>query len=196
MTPSAPILVVGSTGLLGTQIVQQLVSSGCTVRALVRHSSGPARVAALKSARAQVVYGDLKDEASIAAACEGVGTVVSTATSLLSRTEGDSIDSVDLRGQLNLVGAAERASVGHFVFISFPPIALDFAFQRAKRAVEARLRESALSFTIIQAASFAEIWLGPFLGFNPFCGRAKFFGDGTRPTSWISMADVASFAAV
>jgi uncharacterized protein YbjT (DUF2867 family) len=195
VTSTFPVLVAGSTGLLGAEVAKELRASGHSVRALVRSSSDPARQVSVAASGAQLAFGDLKDEAGLAAICSGVRAVVSTATALMSRVEGDSIERVDLRGQLNLVDAAEQAGVEHFVFVSFPPIGIEFEFQRAKRAVETRLREGKMAYTIIHAASFAEIWLSPMLGFAPAQGHARIFGDGTRPSSWISIGDVARFSA-
>jgi uncharacterized protein YbjT (DUF2867 family) len=58
--------------------------------------------------------GDLKDRSSLEKACHGASAVASTASSMLSRQEGDSIESVDRQGQLNLIEAAEKAGVKHF----------------------------------------------------------------------------------
>jgi uncharacterized protein YbjT (DUF2867 family) len=113
----------------------------------------------------------------------------------MSRQVGDSISSVDDEGQCGLVDSAERSGVEHFVFVSFPPIAIDFALQRAKRHVEERLRKSRMSFTIVQAAYFTEAWLGPALGFDPAHGSARILGEGTRPVNWVSLQDVARFTA-
>lgn len=191
---SAPtVLVVGSTGLLGGEIVKELRAKGDSVRALTRHGSDPSRTALIEQVGAERAIGDLKHPDSLLAACQGVNTVISTATAIMSRTDGDSIESVDSRGQLELVAAAERAGVRQFIFVSFLPTDLDFAFQRAKRAVEKRLQQSSMSFTIVRAAVFSEIWLNPMLGFDPMHGRARIFGEGTRPCSWISLFDVARF---
>ncbi len=193
MTPSS-ILVVGSTGLLGGEVVRQLRSTGHATKALVRKSSDANKLSGLKHAGAETVVGDLRDPRSLSMASEGATAVISTGTSLLSGADGDSIETVDLRGHLNLIAAAEAAKVGQFIFISFPPSPIDHEFQRAKRAVEARLEQSSLQYTIIQAASFAEVWLAPFLGFDPLNGHARIFGDGTKTTNWLSLSDVAKLA--
>ena len=107
-------LIVGATGILGSEICRLLAEKGEPVRALVRATSNPDKVAQLKALKADVVVGDLKDRRSLDAACRGVGAVISTASSTLSRQQGDSIESVDQEGQLNLVDAAEAAGVKHF----------------------------------------------------------------------------------
>lgn len=189
------ILVVGATGLLGARITRLLRDAGRPVRALVRPSAEPAKRAALETLGAELVTGDLKDPSSLDGACRGVTAIVSTASATISRQPGDSILTVDREGQLALIDAAERAQVKRLTFVSFPPRSLDYELQRAKRAVEARLRESRLSFTILQPVSFCEVWLSPRAGFDPMRGTVRVFGSGEHPVSWVSVHDVARFAA-
>ena len=113
------ILIVGSTGLLGFEICSILAEKKKDFRALVRTTSDQSKVDQLKNLGAEIVIGDLKDMNSLAEACKGVTQVISTASSTLSRQEGDTIQTVDLEGQLNLVNAAKSANVEKFVFISF-----------------------------------------------------------------------------
>lgn len=186
-------LVVGATGMLGGEICRLLSGQSSAVRALVRQSSGPEKVARLKALGAEVVHGDLKDQASLANACHGASAVISTASSTVSRQAGDSIESVDQQGQLNLIEAAANAGVRQFVLISFPKVDIDFPLQSAKRAVEERLRRGKMDYTILQPTCFMEVWLGPALGFDPAHGAAQIYGDGKNKTSWISFLDVARF---
>jgi uncharacterized protein YbjT (DUF2867 family) len=189
------ILVVGATGILGSELCRQLASRGDAVRALVRPTSNPKRVSALEALGVELALGDLKDAASLRDACLGVDTVVSTASSTLSRQAGDSIESVDGKGQLDLIAAAEALSVGRFVLVSFPGSREAFPLQDAKRAAEERLRKARMRHVILQPTCFMEIWLSPALGFDPANGRAQVFGNGSNAVSWISFLDVAAFAA-
>ena len=61
----------------------------------------------LRQAGAQVVYGDMKDPPSLAAACQGIETVITTANSVLRGGE-DNIESVDHQGNLSLIAAAKN----------------------------------------------------------------------------------------
>lgn len=188
-------LVVGSTGLLGSEICLRLLKRGQSVRALVRTTSDPAKVAALRSAGADVAYGDLKDPASLAEACRGADTIISTASSTMSRQQGDSIQSVDHLGQLNLVQAAKNANVNRFIFVSFRvPTALHFSLGDAKVSVEKALAN--LNYTILRASWFMEVWLSPALGFDYFNATATVYGEGTNPISWVSYLDVAEMCVV
>lgn len=187
-------LVVGATGTLGSEICRLLAATDKPVRALVRKTSAPEKVAMLERLGAEIVYGDMKDSTSLDAACRGARAVISTASSTLSRQEGDSIETVDEAGQIKLVDAAERAGVEHFVLISFPHINVEFPLQSAKRAAEERLRRGRMKYTILQPTFFAEVWLSPALGFDPAHATAQIYGAGQNRISWISFQDVAKFA--
>ncbi len=189
------ILVVGATGLLGSEICRLLAAAGKPFRALVRPTSDKGKRTQLESLGAEIARGDLKDPSSLEAACKGVNSVISTASSTLSRQEGDSIQTVDLEGQLNLIDAAKAAGVSQFILISFSPSAIDFPLQAAKRAVEERLKQSGLTYTILQPSCFMEVWLGPALGFDFANAKAQIYGSGQNKLSWISSRDVAKFAA-
>jgi uncharacterized protein YbjT (DUF2867 family) len=188
-------LVVGATGLLGGEICSRLVQAGKPVRGLVRASSNPERVVALKKQGVELVTGDLTDPASLDAACRGVTTVYSTATAIQSQQEGNTMERVDLEGQMNLVAAAKKAGVRRFVFISFRGTnEFDFPLQAFKRASAERLKESGIPWTILEAAPFMEIWLGPHLGFDAPEGKARVFCTGEKKVSWVSYHDVAALA--
>jgi NADH dehydrogenase len=188
------VLIVGATGMLGSEICRRLAARGDPVRALVRRTSNPERVALLTRLGVELVHGDLKDSSSLREACRGVDTVVSTASSTIARQEGDSIQTVDRQGQLDLLEAAEAAGVQRFVLISFPGFDIPFPLQDAKRAVEDRLRRSRMVQVILQPTCFMEVWLSPMLGFDLANARAQVLGDGKNAVSWISFLDVAAFA--
>jgi uncharacterized protein YbjT (DUF2867 family) len=187
-------LIVGATGLVGGEICRRLAAQQKPVRALVRPTGDASRIDELRAAGAELATGDLKDPASIQAACAGATAVLSTASSVLSRQPGDTIDGVDRLGQLQLIEAAASAGVKHFVYVSFSPMAEDFALQRAKREVERALIESGMTYTILRPTFFMEIWLSPALGFDVAARRARIYGTGENPISWISFPNVAEFA--
>jgi uncharacterized protein YbjT (DUF2867 family) len=189
------ILVVGATGLLGSEICRLLAASAKPFRALVRSTSDTSRVAQLQSLGAEIARGDLRDHSSLEAACKGVSAIISTASATVSRQEGDSIQTVDLEGQLSLVDAAKAAGVSQFILVSFSPGAIKFPLQAAKHAVEEHVKQSGLSFTILQPTCFMEVWLSPALGFDAANAKAQIYGSGQNKISWISFTDVAKFAA-
>jgi uncharacterized protein YbjT (DUF2867 family) len=189
------ILVVGATGMVGLDVCRRLAGRGEQVRALVRSSSRPEKVAALRAAGVSIATGDLKDPHSLAGAVSGVRTIISTASSTLSHGAGDSIDSVDLAGQLNLVAVAKVAGVDRFVLVSFRDrTGIDFPLLAAKQRIEEAIRP--FNYTVVRAANFMEVWLSPALGFDYSNAKARIYGSGSNPVSWISFRDVAEFCAL
>src|SRR5688500_1518416 len=190
------ILVVGSTGFLGSDVVRRIAASGKQVRALVRASSDPAKRAQLEAWGGALFEGDLKDPASLQRACAGVDTVISTASATISRSGGDNLDTVDRQGQRQLVEAAEQAGVRHFIYVSFSGNVSDvFPLSEAKRGIEKRLREGRMKYTIVRPSYFMEVWLSPMLGFDPAGGKVRIYGNGDQPMSMISVPDVGAYVA-
>src|SRR6185436_17004764 len=72
------------------------------------------RVEALKQMGVETVIGDIKDPESLSAAMSDIAAVISTASSTLSHVQGDSIQSVDSDGQLNVVRVATYSRVEKF----------------------------------------------------------------------------------
>jgi uncharacterized protein YbjT (DUF2867 family) len=177
------------------QICRILSEKNKDFRALVRINSDQWKVDQLRKMGADIFIGDLKYPMSLAKACEGINHLISTATSTTVQQEGDTIQTVDHNGQLNLVRAAKEAGVKKFVYISFtenPDI--DYPLIKAKRSVEKALKESGMNWTSIWASYFMESWLSPSLGFDYANATARIYGSGERKVSWISFRDVAKFA--
>lgn len=189
------VLIAGATGMLGGEICRLLREEGRTTRALVRSTSSRERVEELSRLGAETVEGDLRDRASLVRACRGARTVVSTASSMPTRYEAGSNDiaSVDREGLIRLIDAAEAEGVERLLYISFT---LDepFPLRDAKRAVEKRLREGRMGYTILRPSYFMEVWLSPLVGFDYAKGSVRIFGSGDRPVSFVSYRDVARFA--
>ena len=110
--PAAPMLVVGATGYLGSQVVEELLARGKNVRALVRPSTD---VTKLEAQGVQIARGDVLDPDSLLAAMLGADTVITTAAGYTgSNKNATEIDTV---GNANLA-AASKAGVRHFVLTS------------------------------------------------------------------------------
>jgi NADH dehydrogenase len=187
-------------------ITRQLLGEGTEVRVLVRQDSPAEAMAAqgmatsarsLIDAGARPVYGDLKDRASLDAACDGIETVITTANSAMRGGE-DTVDRVDRQGNRNLIEAARAAGVKQFIFTSFlgadlnSPVPL---FQ-AKAETEAALAESGMPYTVLAPNFFIESWAGMVVGMPLQAHQpVTLVGEGRRLHSLISVSDVAAFAA-
>ena len=192
------ILVVGATGFLGGEICRRLAAQGKSVRALVRTTSNPERVAALKASGVETITGDLRQADSLAAACQGISTVITTASTMISMQPGDSIPVTDHQGQLNLVQAARNAGVKQFIYISYSkniePGSDQCPLTVAKRSVEQAVMESGMTYTILRPSTFMEVWLSPIVGFDYPNAKVNILGDGHGKISYISLGDVAQYA--
>ena len=184
------ILVVGATGLLGSEICRRLRARGRSVRGLVRPGSPKAE--ALRAIGVEIVEGDLRSRESLDAACEGVAAIVSTATAMGSKDRSLSLRAVDYAGQLRLIDVARAHAVPTFVFVSASPnLRASAPLVSYKRAVERALRSSGMRWTILQPSVLMDVWLSNLLGWDHVLGRATVFGSGTAPLSWIAISDVA-----
>ncbi len=187
-------LLVGATGMLGSDICARMMSEGMPVRALVRATASPDKIDHLKQLGCEIFEGDLRDLPSLKNALRGVNTVISTASSMpFSYLPGENdIQTVDLNGLKNLVEVAVLEQIEHFIYTSFT-MELDFPLRNAKRATERQLKESGLVYTILRPSYFMEVWLSPAVGFDFANAKAQIFGTGEKPVSWISYEDVAKF---
>jgi uncharacterized protein YbjT (DUF2867 family) len=189
-----PILVVGSTGFVGGEVAQKLSQRKLQTRALVRGGAAHPKAKHLQDAGIEIVSGDLTLPETLAAACHGVDTVVSTVTSMPSGAN-DGLRRVDHDGTLALIAAAERAGVKKFVYISYSGnIREDSPLETAKRDCENRLLQGPMQAVILRPSYFMEAWLSPALGFDPGNGSARIYGSGEAKVSYISAVDVAEFA--
>lgn len=187
------ILVAGATGQLGSLVTRRLLARGEVVRILVRPGSN---FQPLVDLGAQPVFGDLKDPASLAAACEGVDVVVTTANSA-ARGGADTVETVDQRGNRSLIDAARAAGVKQFVFTSAlgADPASPVPFLRAKGETEQYLCASGMTYTILAPNIFMEVWVPMLVGQAALEGRpVTLVGEGRRRHSFVSVDDVAAFA--
>ena len=187
------VLLVGATGRLGSRIARELLSKRTPLRALCRPGSG---YGALRRMGAEIVFGDLREPASLAAACAGVDTVVTTANTA-HRGGDDTVDSVDLQGTTDLIDAATNAGVRHFIFMSAlaavpeSPVPL----MAAKEKNEAYLRGRDMAWTILAPNLFMESWATPIVAQPVLAGDPVIIiGEGRARHTFIAEHDVAAFA--
>ncbi|MGO9875846.1 MAG: NmrA family NAD(P)-binding protein [Acidimicrobiia bacterium] len=139
------VLVVGSSGELGSDVVRALLARGVAVRAMTR-GAHPARLEGLES----IVRADLHDPATLGDAFAGVQRVF-----LVSSPTRD-----QLTVETNAIVAAERAGVEHVVKVSnLPVVGLDSGLHGNHRAIEGRLAASSVASTVLQPSFFASVLL-------------------------------------
>jgi len=109
-------LVTGATGYLGAELVGELTRRGREVRALAR---SPASAARLEGTGAEIVQGDVLDEASLDRALEGVARVFHMAGAVGHRASDEPrLRAVNVDGARAVLAACTRAGVERVVFTS------------------------------------------------------------------------------
>lgn len=190
------ILVTGATGTLGRELVPLLLAATSQTPSRVRVLTRDAARAGSLPKGVEVVVGDLRDDASVAAAVRGCTAVVSAAHGFVG-PGNPSPEAIDRDGNRRLVDAAKKAKVDHFVLVSVAGAGAAHAMSlmRAKFAAEEELRASGLPFTIVRAGPFMETWVGILGGIIDEKGHAVVFGPGTNPVSFVSVRDVGALVA-
>jgi uncharacterized protein YbjT (DUF2867 family) len=139
---AAPILVVGATGTVGSELVSQLLQAGQNVRALVRD---PVKARNKLGADVDLVVADLAKPESLTAAFAGIDKVFVLAPPVSDLEELEA----------NALATAEQAGVGHVVYLSnFGAGTFDDDLWRAHGANEERLRNLDLAWTILRPVRF------------------------------------------
>ena len=100
-------LVTGATGLLGNNVVRELLARGQTVRVLARSTSDPRPLAGLDVERAT---GDVCDAASVGAAAVGIDVLIHCAGHVqIGWSQQEQHEAINVGGTRNVTAAAERA---------------------------------------------------------------------------------------
>jgi len=143
------VLVTGPTGFIGPQVVHALRARELPVRALVRR---PERASRLAAWGVELAQGDVTDPPTLAAACEGVDTVVHL-VAIIRGSRAD-FERVMAAGTRDLVAAAQAAGVRRFVLAS--ALGLDertkdaVPYYAAKWEMERAVRESGIEHVIFR----------------------------------------------
>ncbi|HXN74337.1 MAG TPA: hopanoid-associated sugar epimerase [Candidatus Acidoferrales bacterium] len=109
-------LVTGATGFVGSHVARQLVSSGQSVRALVRPDSN---LDALGGLNVELFQGDLRNVSSLERAMQGVRRVFHVAADYrLWTPRPEEIYENNVEGTRKLLAAAQSAGVERIVYTS------------------------------------------------------------------------------
>ncbi len=111
------ILVTGAAGYLGNQTVKKLAAMGRPVRALARKRAKAALRLADVAERVEIVEGDVTRPASLAPAMRDVSAVIHYVAIAMEKG-GQTYESVNYQGTVNVLKAAQSAGVKRFINMS------------------------------------------------------------------------------
>jgi putative NADH-flavin reductase len=190
------LLVIGSTGRVGSEVVRRALDAGHHVTAFARD---PGAVAG-RGERLRVAQGDVLDEASIEQALAGQDAVVSCLGTKDRKQRG-----LRTEGTRRVLAAMRSATARRLVVFSAFGVGdseallrrTDFFFSRVilplflarqfedMAGMEALVRRSPLEWVIVRPGALTG---------KPATGAVKVAGDGNgKPGSSIPIADVAAF---
>lgn len=194
------ILVTGATGAQGGALAPQLLARGFKVRALTRN---PAKAAgqALAALGADVVAGDLDDEASLRRACDGVYGVFSV-QNFWEKGVGYQRE---VEQGCKLARAAKAANVQHFVQTSVANCdnAEGVLHFQSKHEIEKCIIQLGLPYTFLREVFFMENFTQPVMtsglkkATDPYWILPLITGllDASTRFHMITVEDIAWFAA-
>lgn len=197
MASKPVVLVVGSTGMLGSKIISALLEKGATVvKAMVRPGSDTKeenrqKSEQMKAQGAIIVEGDLMKPETLLPICEGVDVVVSAVGN----------NQTTVPGQKNLIDAAKAQGVKRFIpsDYSVDYRKLDYGDNDnldKRKEVFSYLQQSGLEYTLILNGAFMDNVGTPYMPqFNFDNNTFEYWGDGETPLDFTTTNDTAKYVA-
>lgn len=190
------IFVTGGTGYIGSRLIPELVGRGHEVLALVRESS----IAKLPGG-CMPVLGNALDAATYQNELTGIDTFIQlVGVPHPSPGKSQQFCEVDRRSGMEAIGAALRANVPHFVYLSVAhpaPMMRDYIAVRAE--CEAAIAAAGLNATIVRpwyVLGPGHRWPYALLPFYWMAQRTGNLGNGARRLGLVTIQQmIATLAA-
>ncbi|TJV00328.1 MAG: NAD-dependent epimerase/dehydratase family protein [Mesorhizobium sp.] len=186
-------LIIGATGLLGSEMAKASARNGDSLHVLVRPATAgnEKRMRPLRDLGATVHVGDLDDHDSLVRAVGKVDRVISSVH-------------VSSASEMTLVRAIKDAGVSRYV--PSAGFGLDFAAAAPgsiepldiKRAVFDAVRQADLPYTVIYTNGFFSTWVATLGDLTRFGSTSlppdevTLYGDGNVPATFVSEKDIAA----
>lgn len=149
MTQTSLILVTGATGQQGGAVANALLQKGQKIRVMTRN---PAKAAALAKSGAEVVKGDLTQQADLQVALRGVHGVFAMSTPFEAGMDAE------VRQGIMMADAAKQAGVAQYVYTSVGSANRNTGIPHfeTKWKVEQHITNIGLPATILRPVMFME----------------------------------------
>lgn len=188
---SAPVVLAGASGDLGTRIAQCLIAGGAQVTALTRGDTSPDSRQRLEQLGVIVRTVDFSDVGSVSAACRGADCVVSAVSGLRPVI-------VDM--QSRLIDAAVDADVPRFISSDY---SADFTRTAPghnrnfdlRSEFMGRADRAPIRVTSIMVGAFMDMLGAEMPIIRPGLARVLCFGDPAQPLDFTTRADTAVYTA-
>lgn len=181
------ILIAGSTGYLGSHIVQELMARQMDFNAIARNTQ---KLNQLGVAPSQIIEAQITESASLAGCCKDIEVVIST-VGITRQKDGLTYMDVDYQANKNLLDEALRSGVKKFIYVSVlhGEDLTHLKICEAKERFVRELQKSGLDYCVIRPSGF-------FSDMKEFYemakkGRVYLFGDGKTKANPIHGADLA-----
>lgn len=184
------ILIAGSTGYLGSFILEDLLKHDFEVRAIVRNKKKLLKSGA-ENCKLEIVEAQLTHPQSIKNCCQNIETVIST-VGITSQKDGLTYMDVDYQANINLLEEAKRSGVKKFIYVSVlkGDQLTNLKICEAKEMFVSALQRSGLDYCIIRPNGFFSD-MGEFYEMANK-GRVFLFGNGEQKANPIHGADLAA----
>lgn len=142
------LFITGATGFIGTELIKTLDKSRYDILCLVRKDSN---LSAIKKLNLGYVVGDIKDYGSFASSIKGADTIIHLAANL-GNADRKNLYKDNVCGTKNLVKAAEKYNVRHFIHISTIAVARSVLghYGKSKLIAEKVVKVSPVPYTILR----------------------------------------------
>lgn len=147
------VFVAGATGKTGRQIVRQLIDKNVSVIALVRDQE---QAKAILPASTKLIVGDILQPTTFESTLADCSVLI-CATGASPSFDPTGPYNVDFQGTKNLVDAAKKHNIQHFVLVSslcvskfFHPLNLFWLVLYWKKQAEKYIQSSGIDYTIVR----------------------------------------------
>ncbi|KIX04655.1 uncharacterized protein Z518_05525 [Rhinocladiella mackenziei CBS 650.93] len=194
------ILIIGSTGVIGTYITRAIVDARenferiCVLTSEKTLVQKVQDIAALEAWGVEIFTGRLESESAFKRACDGIDTIVSC------------VGRGGIEKQINLITWAEQAGVRRFFTseygtdIEYWPESAKEPPHQLKLKVRAHMKTmKKIEHTYLVTGPYSDLYFGPMKArpeigeFDVKAKKAVLLGDGDGPVSFTAMADVGKF---